>query len=97
MGALAHPCYEVQRLLNMAQGWDAHEADLGEPIGDTIVSVKAWRAEDRLTSVELLALLVAYREGMSARALAERYELGMTTVKRLLRKYETRRGWATRK
>jgi hypothetical protein len=78
----------------MAQGWNTDGACLDEAIGEKIMPVKAWRTEDRLTSVELLTLLVAYREGVSARALAKRYELGMTTVKRLLRKYEVRRGAA---
>jgi hypothetical protein len=91
VGALAHPCWEVQRLLNMARDWKPDERDLGEVFATSFVPVRAWRAEDRLTSVELLTLLVAYREGTSARALAERYELGMTTVKRLVREYGVRR------
>lgn len=54
--------------------------------------IKAWRAEDRLTSVELLRLLTAYQEGTPARVLAEQYALGTTTVKQLLRRYGIRRG-----
>lgn len=39
-----------------------------------------------------VALLTSYREGTSARVPAEQYELGMTTVEQLLRKYDVRRG-----
>jgi hypothetical protein len=71
----------------LAQSWRSDGGGLDEVIDEMVVPVKAWRAEDRLTSVELLTLLVSYREGATARALAERYELGLTTMKRLLRKY----------
>jgi transposase len=47
---------------------------------------------DRLTAQELETLIACYQAGTSARELAERYGLGHTTVKQLLRRRDIRRG-----
>jgi DNA invertase Pin-like site-specific DNA recombinase len=49
------------------------------------------RVEDRLSSEQIEALISSYRAGTTTRELAQRYGLGLTTVKRLLRDHGVRR------
>jgi transcriptional regulator of aromatic amino acid metabolism len=47
-----------------------------------------------LTDAQLAELINAYRSGTTAEALAERYDVHITTVKKKLKKYGVRRGSA---
>jgi Mor family transcriptional regulator len=46
---------------------------------------------DRLSPSDLADLIARYRAGNTVRDLAERFNLGTTTVKRLLREHKARR------
>ena len=50
---------------------------------------RSWRVRDRLTAEDIDQLVRRYREGVTGRKLAQEYKLGLTTVKNLLRKYDT--------
>jgi Mor family transcriptional regulator len=52
---------------------------------------RPYRVTDRLTAQEIDALIACYQAGTSARDLAERYGLGQTTIKQLLRERKVRR------
>jgi DNA invertase Pin-like site-specific DNA recombinase len=59
-----------------------------------IVSGRAsgvWRVRDRLTDDDVERLIAEYLAGSPKRELAARYELGLTSVKNLLRKHGVRR------
>jgi DNA invertase Pin-like site-specific DNA recombinase len=49
------------------------------------------RVRDRLTDGDIETLIADFLAGTSKRALAERYEIGMSSVKRILRKHGARR------
>lgn len=50
-----------------------------------------WRVRDRLTEDDVQVLIADFLAGTSKRELAARYELGLTSVKNLLRKHGVRR------
>lgn len=52
---------------------------------------KAWRVADRLSPTDLANLVASYRGGTTIRDLAEQFNLGTTTVKRLLREHGARK------
>jgi hypothetical protein len=52
---------------------------------------KAWRVADRLSPSDVADLIASYQAGNTVRDLAERFDLGTTTVKRLLREHKARR------
>jgi DNA-directed RNA polymerase specialized sigma24 family protein len=47
---------------------------------------RVWRVRDRLSEADIRSLISRYQEGVTARELAEYFNIGMTSVKRLLRK-----------
>ena len=51
----------------------------------------AWQVADRLTQEDIAVLVDAYLAGTTARELAAKYGIGMTTVKRMLRERGVRR------
>ena len=69
--------------------------DATEDAAPSTVSVRdatkrvEWRRRiaDRLTEADIRALVAAFLAGTPKRQLAERYEIGMTSVKRLLREH----------
>jgi hypothetical protein len=54
-------------------------------------SVRVWRVEDRLTADGVHVLIADYLAGTPKRELSERYGIGLTTVKDLLRRHGVRR------
>lgn len=48
-------------------------------------NVVPWRISDRFAAHDIDVLIAAYRSGQTAPALAKRYDIGLTSVKRLLR------------
>lgn len=54
-------------------------------------NVAPWRISDRFAAHDLDALADAYRSGMTSAALAKRYGMGLTSVKRLLRERGVRK------
>lgn len=52
---------------------------------------RVWRVCDRLSEADVQNLVLRYREGATARELAEHFKIGMTSVKRLLREHGVRR------
>ncbi|HET9412037.1 MAG TPA: hypothetical protein VFO38_04260 [Candidatus Saccharimonadales bacterium] len=53
--------------------------------------VAPWKITDRFPSNDLDALVAAYQSGATSAALAEQYGMGVTSVKRLLRKRGVRK------
>jgi hypothetical protein len=58
------------------------EPDLASVCGN---EAGVWRITDRLSPSDIGTLIESYLAGSTARLLAERYSVSMTTVKRLLR------------
>jgi hypothetical protein len=59
---------------------------------------RVWRVRDRLSEADirsLICLISRYREGVTTRELAEYFNIGITSVKRLLREHGVRRGGGT--
>ena len=50
-----------------------------------------WRLRDRLTEAQVEQLIAEYQAGATLKQVAARYGLGMTTIKRLLRRRRSRR------
>jgi len=50
-----------------------------------------WRVSDRLSPADVKALIKSYLAGDTIRVLAERYGIGTSSVKRLLRKHGARK------
>ena len=50
-----------------------------------------WRVRDRLTDEDVQRLIGEFLAGTSKRVLAERYAIGFSTVKNILRKHGVRR------
>src|SRR4051794_23415121 len=50
-----------------------------------------WRLRDRLTEAQIKQLIAEYHPGATIKAVAARYGLGTTTIKRLLRQRNARR------
>lgn len=53
--------------------------------------MRTWRVTDRLSDTDVSRLASEYRDGATARQLAEQFAIGMTSVKRLLRERRVRR------
>ena len=49
------------------------------------------RLRDRLTDADIELLIADFLAGTSKRVLADRYEIGLSSVKRILRKHGARR------
>lgn len=71
---------------------DALERRLGGPIGEVASSSVSTEAphrprslHQRLTPVQVDALVAAYRAGVRQPVLAEQYRIGLTSVKKLMR------------
>ena len=47
---------------------------------------RVWRVRDRLSEADIRNLISRHQEGVTARELAEHFNIGMTSVKRLLGK-----------
>ena len=67
---------------------DDHEQDLVSVSGNT---ANVWRVSDRLSETDVRTLLDAYRTGTTTRTLAARYNVGTSTIKRLLKEHQVRR------
>jgi len=52
---------------------------------------RAWQLSDRLTPADVNALVKYYLAGSTIRALAEQYDIGISSVKRLLRQHGARK------
>jgi hypothetical protein len=52
---------------------------------------RVWRVTDRLSETDLSGLIISYRAGTTADALAERFKISKSSVKRLLRQHGIRR------
>lgn len=52
---------------------------------------RVWRVSDRLSEADLCSLVSGYLAGITARALAERFKISKSSVKRLLRERGIRR------
>jgi hypothetical protein len=53
--------------------------------------VEPWRVRDRVADSDVQVLIADYLAGMSARALAERYDLSVSALKVLLKRHGVRR------
>jgi hypothetical protein len=54
-------------------------------------AARVWRVRDRLSEANIGSLISHYQTGATARELAEHFNIGITSVKRLLREYGVRR------
>lgn len=52
---------------------------------------RVWRVRDRLSEEDIRSLIFCYQEGVIARELAEHFNIGMTSVKRLLHQHGVHR------
>ncbi|WP_130348430.1 hypothetical protein [Herbihabitans rhizosphaerae] len=52
---------------------------------------RVWRVRDRLSEADVRELVSAYLSGVTARELADRFAIGLSSVKRLLREHGARR------
>jgi transposase-like protein len=78
VGALAHPCRAVKRLLDMAATWpDAPDVSLSPD--------RQWRTMRQLRTGEVDELVAAYRTGGTVYTLAEQFGIHRATVGKLLR------------
>lgn len=85
---LLEPLVSVLKKINEDPSASEPEDQLVSADGST---PKAWRVTDRLSSSDVAGLIDSYRAGHTVRDLAERFKLGTTTVKRLLREHKARR------
>jgi len=69
--------------------------DADEPQGRVSVrseqAPRVWRVSDRLSEADLSGLIISYRAGTSADALAGQFKISKSSVKRLLRQHGIRR------
>jgi hypothetical protein len=85
---LLEPLVSVLEQINTGTPASAAEDQLVSADGATPT---AWRVADRLSDTDIGHLIAAYQAGDTVREVAERFNLGTTTVKRLLRKHRARR------
>jgi hypothetical protein len=52
---------------------------------------RVWRVCDRPTEQDIVRLIIAFRIGAPKQVLAERYGIGMKSVKKVLRQYGARK------
>lgn len=52
---------------------------------------RVWRVSDRMGATEVERLISCYRDGTTARELAEQFKVSLSSVKRLLRERKVRR------
>lgn len=85
-GALSHPCFEVLRLLAMADEWAA-AADCGSQTQPTPAYVSRQQPSlvERLGEAGVHHLISHCRAGLTQQELAERYGTSLSSIKRLLR------------
>lgn len=55
-----------------------------------------WSLRERFSPEDLQAMINLYRSGATARQVAEKFDIGLTSVKRVLREYGVRRERGTR-
>jgi DNA-binding NarL/FixJ family response regulator len=75
--------------------WDMINNPIPDGI-DTVTRINGKTASPhyfraRLTDTQLTELIEAYRSGVTAKALAERFDLHVSTIKKKLRKHGVRR------
>jgi hypothetical protein len=85
---LLEPLVSVLEQINKCTPESAPEDQLVSADG---LTPKAWRVADRLSPSDVADLIDSYRAGITIRELSERFSLGTTTVKRLLREHKARR------
>ena len=77
----------LERVREEPQATD-EEAQLVSADGPT---PRAWQISDRLSPIDVQALVTSYLAGSTIRALAEQYGIDASSVKRLLRKHGARK------
>jgi hypothetical protein len=69
--------------------------DVGGPDGVRSVrceqAPRVWRVRDRLSEADIQSLISHYREGITAVSWPKNFNIGITSVKRLLREHGVRR------
>lgn len=82
--------FELVSAVESLRGADASGAESGLSVCSESPP-RVWRVSDRLSEADVSSLVADYRSGTSARELAERYKIGQSSVKTLLRKRGVRR------
>ncbi|MDQ3579274.1 MAG: hypothetical protein M3443_17120 [Actinomycetota bacterium] len=80
---LANKLVKVMQQLRQAQ---EREVDAPTSVRSTGKSDHRWRVGDRLSDEDIRTLLGAFAQGTTKRALAERYGISESSVKRLVRR-----------
>ena len=78
---------DLGRCIRRVQQVDTADPPVSMSVRSTGTSERQWRVGDRLAEADLTAMVASAREGVSKVALAERFKISHSSVKRILKEH----------